>query len=87
MRLHRYVPVSRGLSNGARAGVTLAILAGLAALIGIPVTLHKRRKAARRAADEQESRAKLMMRSSAESSSDDGSDDAELGKGRCCRSC
>ncbi len=80
----RYVLVnSSGLSNGARAGVTLAALAGLALLVGLPITLNKRRKAARRAAKEHDARAKLMG-AQLPSSSTSSDNDAELGGGRCC---
>ncbi|EIE26107.1 hypothetical protein COCSUDRAFT_46497 [Coccomyxa subellipsoidea C-169] len=56
-----YVPVSKGLSNGAKAGVTLAVLVGLALLVVLPIVLLKRRKARRRAAaNPAEARARLV---------------------------
>jgi hypothetical protein len=61
MMLCRYLPVSKGLSNGAQAGITIAVLIGLAVLIAVPVVLLKRRKAQRRALREQESRARLVQ--------------------------
>lgn len=73
--------MSKGLSNGAKAGVTLAVLAGLVVLIGVPIAVHKRRKAAaRRLADELDSRAKLMPPRVSESSEDS----AERGQNRRC---
>ena len=55
----RYVPVSRGLSNGAKAGITLAALVGIALLVVLPIVLFKRRKAWR-AAEPAEARAALV---------------------------
>lgn len=55
----RYVPVSKGLSNGAKAGITLAVLVGIALVVVLPIVLLKRRKA-RRAAEPAEARAALV---------------------------
>ncbi|BDA44392.1 probable multicopper oxidase LPR1 homolog 3 at C-terminar half [Coccomyxa sp. Obi] len=56
-----YVPVSKGLSNGAKVGITLAALVGIAVLIVLPIVLLKQRKAARRrAAEPAEARAALV---------------------------
>ncbi len=53
--------MSKGLSNGAEAGITLAALAGIALLVALPIALLKRRKAHRRAAaDSAEARARLV---------------------------
>ena len=51
--------MSRGLSNGAKAGITLAALVGIALLVVLPIVLFKRRKA-RRAAEPAEARAALV---------------------------
>lgn len=57
----RYVPVSKGLSNGGKAGITIAVLVAFVLLVVLPIVLLKRRKARRRAAaDQAESRAKLV---------------------------
>ena len=68
----RFVPVSKGLSNGGKAGITLAVLAAFALLVVLPIVLLKRRKGRRRAeADQAESRAKLV----------DAAHDPEIGHG------
>ncbi len=53
--------MSKGLSNGAKAGITLAVLVGFALLVVVPIVLLKRRKARRRAtANPAEARARLV---------------------------